>query len=340
MGLGRLATDELCRAESLTANGVAQARFHQRADAARREVFGDQVFVRGVVEISNFCRQNCHYCAMRRDNRALQRYRMAVDQLLELIVHHRPASITDIDIQAGEDPVVVREVVVPLVRALRRHTNLGVTLCLGTLSAAEYDALRDSGADYYVLKLESGDAGHYAAIAAPGTLEQRLDAIRYLAASGWRVSSGLMIGLPGQSLEQLLQSLVMLTNLPLAGASVSPFIAGPQTPLVGAPNGDADLTLNCVAWMRLAAPQWIIPAVSAMNLVTPDGYLRALNAGANLTTINLTPDNHRADYPIYTRDRVVMLEERVLTAIQRTGHRPSPIGVSQYLRNAVAPSLT
>ncbi|MGO9245107.1 MAG: radical SAM protein [Verrucomicrobiia bacterium] len=123
----------------------------------RDAVFGRQVFVRGVVEVSNYCRQNCHYCAMRRDNQQLARYRLAADEVADLIIHHRPASITDIDIQTGEDPVAVREFVLPLMRELRRHTDLGITLCLGTLTSRQYDELREAGGEYYVLKIPTHD---------------------------------------------------------------------------------------------------------------------------------------------------------------------------------------
>src|SRR5690349_2562887 len=140
---------------------------HEQARAVRDEVFGRRVFVRGVVEVSSHCRENCGYCAMRRDNRTLTRYRLVADELAGLILHHRPAAITDIDIQAGEDPVAVREVVLPLVRELRRHTKLGITLCLGTLSPHEYDDLRDAGAQYYILKIETGDASQYQLLEAP-----------------------------------------------------------------------------------------------------------------------------------------------------------------------------
>jgi biotin synthase len=313
-----------------------QHLFHARAGAARDAVFGRRVFVRGVVEVSNHCRRNCCYCAMRRDNRELARYRLAADELAELIIQHRPASITDIDIQAGEDPVAVREVVLPLVREIRQHTDLGITLCLGTLSPREYDELRDAGADYYVLKIETGDGDHYQFIEAPGTLAKRAEAIHYLASTGWKVSSGLIVGLPGQTHEHLVKSLRLLTELPLAGCSVSPFVAGEQTPFADAPNGGIDLTLNCLAWMRLASPSWIIPAVSAMKLVSNDGYVRAFNAGANLATINLTPRAVRADYPIYKRDRVIMDEERVLSAIEQAGCQLSRVSIAEHLRNGVA----
>lgn len=319
--------------ELLRGRGEAQESLHQHARQLRDAVFGNAVFVRGVVEISNICRENCHYCAMRRDNRELKRYRLTKELLLDLILNHRPASITDIDIQAGEDPVAVREIAIPLVRELRRQTDLGITLCLGTLSREEYTALYDAGGEYYILKIETGDAAHYETIEAPGTLAQRVATIRQLAASGWKVSSGFIAGLPGQTTQHLLSTFDLLAKLPLAGCSVSPFIAGPQTPLARATDGCLETTLNCVALLRRVNPQWIVPAVSAMRLVGNDGYVRALNAGANLTTINLTPADHRPNYPIYKRDRLIMNEELVLSAIEQAGCRPSPVGISEYLRN-------
>ncbi|GDY23287.1 [FeFe] hydrogenase H-cluster radical SAM maturase HydE [Verrucomicrobiota bacterium] len=316
-----------------TATGNSPASsLHEQARAMRDDRFGRRVFVRGVVEVSSHCRENCRYCAMRRDNRALTRYRLDADELAELIIHRRPAGITDIDIQAGEDPVAVREVVLPLVRELRRRTNLGITLCLGTLAPREYDQLREAGGDFYVMKIETGNSDHYGFVGAPGNLSERLAAITYLAATGWQVSSGLILGLPGQTPAMVEQTLNLLTLLPLAGCSVSPFVGGPQTPFGAAPAGDIEQTLNCVAWLRLRAPHWIIPAVSAMRLVSEDGYVRAFNAGANLATINLTPSTARANYPIYSRDRVIMDEDRVLTAIAAAGCEVSRIGISEHLR--------
>jgi len=323
----------------LSDTSSTQQAFHARAASVRDTVFDRRVFVRGVVEVSNHCRQNCHYCAMRRVNRDLARYRLAVEELAELIINHRPACITDIDIQTGEDPVEVREVVLPLIRELKRHTNLGIILCLGTLSPREYDELREAGGQYYVLKIETAAAKQYRLIEAPGTLAQRLKAIQYLARTGWGVSSGLIVGLPGQTQKHIQQSLQLLTELPLAGGSVSPFIAGAQTPFVGKPDGSIELTLNCVAWMRLASPRWIIPAVSAMKLVAENGYMRAFRAGANLATINLTPHSVRADYPIYKRDRIIMDEERVISAIEQAGCQISPLSITEYLRNN-APATT
>lgn len=313
---------KISAASWLRAEGSRQEELFSLAQSERDRVFGREVFVRGVVEVSNFCRQNCSYCGMRRDNRTLERFRIAADKLIDLLVHHRPASITDINIQAGEDPVAVREIVLPLVRALRAQTPLGISVCLGTLSTREYAELHEAGASFYIIKLETGDAGHYRAMNSPGRdLAKRTEAIRTLAATGWAVSSGLIAGLPGQTDEMLAATLDLLAELPLAGNSVSPFIPGTETPLARESAAPPSLTLNCVALMRLRNPERIIPAVSAMNLVGRGTYAQAIRGGANLATINLTPAEWREDYLLYTRDRFIMDEDRVLGAIDAAGCR-------------------
>ena len=288
----------------------------QRAGALRDEVFGRRVFVRGVIEVSNFCRHNCNYCGMRRDNRDLKRFRIELDSLRELVRNGLPDIITDLNIQTGEDTVGDREIVLPLIETIRREKpHLGISVCLGTLDHKLYDELRQAGASYYIIKVETGNRDHYREIQAPGHFDQRVSAIRYLAGTGWSVSSGFIVGLPGQTEAHIDETLELLGELPLAGASVSPFIAGEQTPFAGHPSADFELTLQCIARLRLRNPSYVIPAISALNLVNADGYVRALRAGANLATINLTPSAKRNDYLLYKRKRFIMDEQRVKDAI-------------------------
>ena len=317
----------------LVTHGVVQAALHERAAEAARVRFGRSVFVRAVVEVSNYCRENCAYCGMRRDNRALKRYRSRHEQIAGLLIHHRPASVTDVNIQAGEDPVIVREVVLPLIETLRRETPLGISVCLGSLAPEFYDALQNAGAAIYIMKFECADAGQYERFEAPGTLKERLRHIRLLAENGWFVSAGFIVGLPGQTPRDWVQNLELARTLPLHGSSVSPFIPGEATPLADWPVANADWTLNCMAAMRLMRPGWVIPAVSALNLAEKDGYRRGLRAGANLVTINLTPNEMRGDYVIYKRDRFIMTEERVLAAIAAEGLTPSKQGLADFYRN-------
>jgi biotin synthase len=307
--------------------------FHERAAAATRKEFGKDVFVRAVVEVSNFCRENCAYCGMRRDNRSLARYRAQADQIAKLLIEHRPASVTDVNIQTGEDPVAVREVVLPLIETMRRKTSLGISVCLGTLSPELYAELQSAGASIFIMKFESGDDAQYEQIEAPGTLAERLRHVHLLAENKWNVSSGFIAGLPGQTPSDLLKNLELARSLPLSGCSVSPFIPGEDTPLAKNPTANSDWTFNCVSALRLMRPDWVIPAVSAFNLAAQDGYRHGLRAGANLVTINLTPTDVRGDYVIYKRDRFIMTEERVLNAISAEGLTPSKQGLADFYRS-------
>ena len=315
----------------LSSSGTEQQQWHERAANTAEARFGRRVFLRAVVEVSNFCRENCTYCGMRRDNKTLNRLRARHDELANLLIHHRPASVTDVNIQAGEDPVAVREVVIPLINLLREETNLGISVCLGTLSAPLFAELKSAGARTYIIKFEIGDPDHYAALQAPGSYPERLAAIHLLAANGWNVSSGFIVGLPGQGERELLANFELARNLPLRGCSVSPFIPGDETPLSTSTVGGIDLTLNSMAALRLMRRDWIIPAVSALNLAEPgNGYRRGLRTGANLVTINLTPTDVRGNYLLYKRDRFIMTEERILAALAAENLVPSSQSLAQF----------
>ena len=324
----------------LYSEGATQQRLHQRAASVAVEQFGRRVFIRAVVEISNFCRENCSYCGMRRDNRSLARFRAHHEQIAQLLIHHRPKSVTDVNIQAGEDPVAVREIVIPLIKTLRRETSLGISVCLGSLNPILYSELQAAGASIYIIKFEIGDPAHYGEMFAPGTYSERLENIRFLAGHGWKVSSGFIAGLPGQSPSRLLANFKLASELPLDGCSVSPFIPGDETPLSNEPTASIGLTLNCMAALRLMRPEWVIPAVSALNLAEPgSGYQRGLRTGANLVTINLTPSEMRDDYLLYKRDRFIMTEERILSAIVAEGFIPSQQSLAEFYRGQKAAAV-
>ncbi len=314
----------------LRTNGSVQQELHERAAALAREHFGNKVFVRAVVEISNFCRENCHYCGMRRDNDSLTRYRARFDELAELLIHHRPESVTDVNLQAGEDPVAIRTVAIPLIKALRRETTLGISVCLGTLNESLYRELRQAGATIYILKFETGSQDLYSTLEAPGNFRERIEHIRALAADDWKVSSGFICGLPGEGDAELLRSFEVAGQLPLAGCSVSPFIPGDETPLAQGRAADINLTLNCMAALRIMRPELVIPAVSALNLADANGYRRGLRTGANLVTINMTPSPLRGEYLLYKRDRFIMTEARVLEAISAENLVPSTGSLAGY----------
>ena len=322
-------------------HGEAQEAFHQKAALATRARFGNQVFVRGVVEVSNYCRENCAYCGMRRGNRTLTRFRADYEQLADLLIHHRPASMTDVNIQTGEDPVAVREVVLPLIQTLRRETDLGISVCLGSLNHSMYADLKQAGAGIYIIKFEIANPKKYAAMESPGQFDQRIANICHLAKTGWRVSSGFIAGLPGQNTDDILTNFTLASQLPLDGCSVSPFIPGEETPLAGESMAGIDLTLNCMAALRLMRPDWVIPSVSALNIAgAGTGYRRGLRTGANLVTINLTPADFRENYLLYKRDRFIMTEERILNAIAAEGLETSTQSLADFYAASKANGAT
>jgi biotin synthase len=213
---------------------------------------------------------------------------------------------------------------------------LGISVCLGLHEKNIYEQLKDAGASIYILKFETANRALYAKMEAPATFERRIGDIRQLAAAGWNVSSGFIAGLPGQGDAELLENFELASRLPLAGISVSPFIPGDETPLSNAPISDVDLTLNCMAALRIMRPDWIIPSVSALNLAEPgSGYRRGLRTGANLATINLTPSEFRGDYLLYKRDRFIMTEDRILSAIQAEGQVPSSRSLAEFYRTGM-----
>jgi biotin synthase len=261
----------------------------------------------------------------------LERYRITLEVLLESLLCHRPDCVSDINLQAGEDPKAAREIALPLIKELRARTNLGVTVGLGTLDPQLCVELRAAGASFYIIKFETANPDHYRRLEAPGTLEARLAAIQQLAATGWRVSSGFIAGLPGERPSDLVAALELIARLPLAGASVSPFVPGCDTPLRDAALGDTETALNCVALLRQRHPRHVIPAVSAFNYGEGDGYVRALRAGANLATLNLTPREWRESYPIYTTNRWIVNQERLFRALETANREPNSTSLRDYL---------
>lgn len=304
----------------------------EKATLLRDEVFGRKAIVRAVIEFSNYCRQNCSYCGMRRSNQKLSRNRLLKDDIRRLVYDHLPRSVTDISFQAGEDPKAVEEILLPLVDEFSRNLPHGITLCLGNLPRNSLEQLYQAGARYYILKMESANAEHFHDIRAPGgRLAKRIEVIRTLKEVGFHVSSGIIYGLPGQTDNMVEEFFDLLTQLPLSGASVSPFIAGDMTPFNNQPNADIVATQNCLAALRVKFPRYIIPAVSAYSILDPEGYVNALRFASNLVTINMTPEHDREGYPIYRSKRTIMHEQRVLRALDEADMTPSAEGLLSYL---------
>lgn len=299
--------------EKLQARGNEQEDLHQRASKVRDEVFRGKCFVRSVVEITNACQVNCDYCEMRKDNKALKRYTFTEDKILEAISEVSKASIKTVMLQGGQTPGT-RQLALSVLKSV--NDELDIILCLGNKELEEYQALRKNGAKGYILKLETTDARlHYQL--RKTSLQERLDCLLNLRQLGYHVGTGIIACLPGQDLESIVDDLYFIGQQSWSMCSVSPFIPptnGNSNPTHHPPR-DLDLTLNIIAILRLMHPSAMIPTVSALEMLQTDAQIKGLQAGANLITLNYTPEAFRKDYRIYNKNRFIVSLEHAKQVI-------------------------
>jgi biotin synthase len=280
-------------------DGESLAALGEAADTLRHEAVGDAVFLRGIVEFSNFCGRNCLYCGLRRDNREIERYRMEEDGILAAARRIRDRGIGTVVLQSGEDPVFNRLALCRLVGRIRDETGLAVTLSVGERSREDYRAFREAGADRYLLKHETASPELYRRLRPDCELEDRLRCLLDLRDLGYEVGTGNMVGLPGQTPEVLADDLLLIRSLDADMLGIGPFIPHPGTPLAAAGGGTLPLTLRVLALARLLTRDTNIPATTALGTLHPEGRIRALQAGANVVMPDFTPESLRVRYDIY-----------------------------------------
>nr|WP_242868775.1 [FeFe] hydrogenase H-cluster radical SAM maturase HydE [Desulfotomaculum copahuensis] len=269
------------------------------ADLVRGRNLGGEVHLRGIIEFSNCCVNNCRYCGLRRDNGKVARYRLEPAEILAAAREAAALGVQTIVLQSGEDPCYTADMLAGIIQRLKEELAVAVTLSVGDRSKDDYRLLRRAGADRYLLKHETAAPGLFARLRPGTTLTGRLKHLHWLKELGYQVGSGNMVGLPGQTLSILAEDIMLLKELGVEMAGIGPFIPHPDTPLAGHPAGDLDLTLKALAVTRLLLPQTHLPATTALGSIHPDGRRRGLLCGANVIMPNVTPLAYRARYQIY-----------------------------------------
>ena len=281
----------------------------READDVRRRHVGDDVHLRGLVEVSNHCARLCAYCGIRAGNAAIGRYRMTTDEVLDCARRAVELGFGTLVMQAGEDDALTTAWVADIVRRVKATTPLAVTLSLGERDEGELAAWREAGADRYLLRFETSDAELYRRIhpPRPGRSDgDRFAILRALRRLGYEVGSGVMVGIPGQTLESLADDLEAFRALDLDMIGIGPFIPHPQTPLgekvtVPVPSlATEEMVCKMVALARLVRPDANIPATTALATLDPEhGRETGLTRGANVVMPNLTSPAYRQLYEIY-----------------------------------------
>ena len=265
------------------------------------EQFGRGIYIRGLIELSSHCHRDCLYCGLRRSNRNAERYRLTHEEVLSCCEEGYRLGFRTFVLQAGEDAAHTDEWLVGLVSEIRsRYPDAAISLSLGERSEDSYNKLRHAGADRYLLRHEAANDALYASLHPHGrSLQHRLACVETLQRLGYQTGMGMMIGVKGQTIEHIIEDLLLMVRMRPEMVGIGPFIPHPATPLGGEPTGDLKLTLATIAITRLLLPHALIPATTALATLSPAGRIEGILSGANVVMPNLSPTNVRTKYAIY-----------------------------------------
>ena len=275
-----------------------EAGLLQKADSVRQKVLGNAVHLRGLIEFSNICRNDCLYCGIRKSNIKVTRYRLSGQEIVETAKQAAVLGFKTLVMQSGEDMHFTSARLCRIIEEIKKF-DVAVTLSIGERPYADYKAFKDAGADRYLLRIETTDRDLYHRLDPEMSWDKRYECLLMLKELGYELGSGIMVGLPDQTLESIADDLIFLKNLEIDMAGIGPFIPHPDTPLKNAAGGSLHLALRTMAIMRLMMPDINIPATTAMETLHPDGRIMALQSGANVVMPNVTQSEYRRLYLLY-----------------------------------------
>ena len=263
--------------------------------------FGNKIYIRGLIEVSNCCRNNCYYCGIRKGNTHIDRYRLSEESILECCEQGYQLGFRTFVLQGGEDPALTDKRIETIVSSIRKHyPDCAITLSLGEKSRDAYERFFRAGANRYLLRHETYDAVHYQQLhPSEMSSEHRLQCIQSLKEIGFQTGTGIMVGSPGQTVDHLVQDLLFIEKLRPEMIGIGPFLPHHDTPFAQSPSGTVEQTLLLLSIFRLMHPSALIPSTTALATLVPDGRERGILAGANVVMPNLSPREERKKYELY-----------------------------------------
>ncbi len=278
----------------------------EKARKVREAYYGKDVYLRGLIEISNICRNNCYYCGIRSGNTNCERYRLSKDQILSCCDIGYELGFRTFVMQGGEDPFYSDELIVSIIRDIKdKYPDCAVTLSLGEFEKESYQKFFDAGADRYLLRHETADKAHYEMLhPAELSFEHRMQCLRDLRDIGYQVGTGMMVGSPYQTAEHLVKDLRFLKEFRPHMVGMGPFIPHHDTRYADCTAGTVEMTVRLLAIIRLLLPDVLLPATTALGTIDPVGREKGLLAGANVIMPNLSPADVRAKYLLYDNKKV------------------------------------
>jgi len=282
-------------------SGETAAYAALKAAAVRKRIFGNGVYIRGLIEISNICKNDCLYCGIRKSNASCERYRLTEEEILSCCKEGYELGFRTFVLQGGEDGYFTDERLERLIRRIKKnHPDCAVTLSLGERSKESYQRLFDAGTDRYLLRHETASAAHYALLH-PTQMKhkERMRCLQDLRQIGYQVGCGMMVGSPYQKAENLAEDLKMIETFRPHMCGVGPFVPHSATLFAREPAGSVDLTCYLLSLIRLIHPGVLLPATTALGTLDPMGREKGILAGANIVMPNLSPNGVRKKYALY-----------------------------------------
>lgn len=295
------------------------------ADEIRKSIYGTDVYIRGLIEFTNYCKNNCYYCGIRCENKNALRYRLTKDEILDCCHEGYTLGFRTFVMQGGEDPYFTDERICDIVSAIRSEfPDCAITLSIGEKSYESYLSYFNAGANRFLLRHETADCNHYNKLHPDSmTLENRKRCLYDLKKIGFQVGSGFMVGSPFQTIDNIIMDLEFLRELQPDMIGIGPYITHRETPFAKYTSGSVDLTLRLIAVLRHMFPYALIPATTALGTLDPRGREKGLRAGANVVMPNLSPVSVRKKYALYENkistgeeaaQSRALLEKRVIAA--------------------------
>lgn len=267
----------------------------------RHEIYGKKVFIRGLIEISNYCKNDCYYCGIRRSNRNCERYRLSEEEILTCCDNGYQLGFRTFVMQGGEDSFIFDDFLCGLIKKIKaKYPDCAVTLSLGERSTESYKMLFSAGADRYLLRHETADAKHYSKLHPENlSLKNRINCLYELKKIGFQVGCGMMIGSPYQTAFNVAKDLKFIENFKPDMCGIGPFIPHRETPFANFESGDVFLTCYLLAIIRIIQPNILLPSTTALGSIAPDGREKGILASANVLMPNLSPALVRNKYMLY-----------------------------------------
>lgn len=267
----------------------------------RQSIYGTDVYVRGLIELSNYCKNDCFYCGIRKSNPNCDRYRLTKEDILECCKEGYELGFRTFVLQGGEDPYLTDKRLCELVKEIKKqHPDCAITLSLGERTKDSYQKLKEAGADRYLLRHETASKAHYESLHPKElSFENRMECLRTLKELGYQVGCGFMVGSPGQTIEELVEDLLFIKEFQPDMCGIGPFIPHKDTPLGNKEAGGVDLTCYLLSVVRLLVPHVLLPATTALGTMDPYGREKGILAGANVVMPNLSPQSVRKKYSLY-----------------------------------------